>query len=460
MGTRAGDGEGATALWSAPAAPGPVDADVQIPGSKSMTNRALVLAALADGESRLHRPLYGRDTLLMAAGLRRLGVDIADEPSRDGAARAPAGVSPGEEAAGWRVRPAELGDQGGLRGPATVDVGNAGTVMRFLPPVATLAAGEVAFDGDPRSRERPLAPLLTALRALGAVIDDGGRGALPVTVHGHGGLTGGGVVLDASSSSQLVSGLLLAAPRFDKGVDVRHEGPPVPSAPHVAMTVAMLRAAGAVVDTETPNRWNVAAGRIRPGDVEVEPDLSNAAPFLAAAVVTAGRVTVGGWPRRTTQPGDLAPEILSAMGATCERTAHGLTVRGTGRVHGVDADLRDAAELAPTVAAVAAVADSPSRLRGIAHMRHQETDRLAALAREIGALGGDVRETADGLEIHPRPLRAPAGGPGFRTYDDHRMATTAALLGLVVPGVRVHNVGTTAKTLPTFVELWTRMLKG
>lgn len=438
-----------TAWWPAPTVTGPVDADVRLPGSKSMTNRALVLAALADGEGLLRRPLRGRDTLLMAAGLRELGADLADS----------ADLRDGGEDVGWRVRPAQPREQADARVAAAVDVGNAGTVMRFLPPVAALTPAAVRFDGDPRARQRPLAPLLDALRTVGAAIDDGGRRALPLSVLGHGGLPGGRITLDASGSSQLVSGLLLAAPRFDKGIEVRHEGPPVPSAPHIAMTVAMLRDAGADVDAAAYT-WAVAPGRLRGRQVDIEPDLSNAAPFLAAAVVTAGRVTIRGWPRSTTQPGDALPEILTAMGASCERDEHGLTVRGAGRVRGVDVDLRDANELAPTVAALAAVADSPSRLRGIAHMRNQETDRLAALAAEIGALGGDVRETEDGLHIRPRPLRAPADGPGFRTYDDHRLATTGAVLGLVVPGVRVENVGTTGKTLPNFVDRWTRMLRG
>ncbi|MQA83961.1 MAG: 3-phosphoshikimate 1-carboxyvinyltransferase [Streptosporangiales bacterium] len=425
-------------LWPAPTARNPVDADVWLPGSKSMTNRALVLAALAGGESRVRAPLRSRDTLLMAEGLRALGAGVADDGGD------------------WRVRPGEPLGSPSSPGPVAVDVGNAGTVMRFLPPVATLAVGGVAFDGDPRSRVRPLGPLLTALRALGADIDDGGRAALPMTVHGHGGLTGGRVLLDASASSQLVSGLLLAGPRFDKGVEVRHEGPPVPSGPHIAMTVAMLRAAGAEVDDATPNVWSVSPGPLRHRDVDVEPDLSSAAPFLAAALVTAGRVTIKGWPELTTQPGGALPEILTAMGATLRRDADGLTLRGVGRIHGIDIDLRDVNELAPTIAAVAAVADSPSRLRGIAHMRGQETDRLAALTREIGGLGAHVRETDDGLEIHPRPLR----GGVFHTYDDHRLATAGAVLGLAVPGVQVENIETTGKTLPDFVELWTRMLRG
>ncbi|RAY13411.1 3-phosphoshikimate 1-carboxyvinyltransferase [Actinomadura craniellae] len=420
-----------TQTWPAPVAAGPVDATVALPGSKSMTNRALILAALADGPTLVEAPLRSRDTLLMAAALRALGVDVEDE------------------GADWRVRP------GALRGPAAVDVGLAGTVMRFLPPVAALADGEVTIDGDPRARERPMGPLLTALHRLGAEINDGGRGALPFTVRGRGGLAGGPVTIDASGSSQLVSGLLLAAPRFEKGVEVRHEGPPVPSAPHLAMTVAMLRAAGASVETGT-DLWRVASGPVRGGVTAIEPDLSNAAQFLGAALVTGGRVTVPGWPAETTQPGDALRGLLASMGAEVTDGPAGLTVRGTGGFRGIDADLREVGELTPVLAALAALADSPSRLTGIAHLRGHETDRLAALVAELNALGGDARELPDGLEIRPRPLR----GGVFRTYDDHRMVMAAAVLGLAVPGIEVENVATVGKTLPGFTGLWTAMLEG
>lgn len=410
---------------------------LELPGSKSVTNRALVLAALSPGPALLRRPLRSRDTLLMAAGLRTLGVSIVEET--------PAGAPT------WQVggQPGPLRPVGDL-----VDVGNAGTVARFLPAVATLARGDVRFDGDPRVRQRPLGPLLAALRTLGAVVDDGGRAALPITVHGSGRLPGGTVEIDASSSSQLVSGLLLAAPRFDRGVTVRHVGPPLPSAPHLAMTVAMLRSAGAVVDDATMDRWTVAAGPLAARDWDIEPDLSTAAPFLAAALVTGGRVRVPGWPARTTQPGAALPQLLQRMGADSALDRGGLTVRGSGEIRGIDADLRDCGELTPVLAALAALATGRSVLRGVAHLRLQETDRLAALAREISGLGGDVRETADGLQIAPRPLH----GGHFATYDDHRMAMAGALLGLAVPGVLVADVATTGKTVPDFVGLWTRLL--
>jgi 3-phosphoshikimate 1-carboxyvinyltransferase len=300
-----------------------------------------------------------------------------------------------------------------------------------------------------------MGPLITALRALGAEIDDAGRNALPFTILGRGRVPGGAVTIDASSSSQLVSGLLLAAPRFDKGAEVRHEGPPVPSAPHLEMTVRMLRSAGVSVEADG-NVWRVAPGAVDGGERHIEPDLSNAAQFLGAALVTGGRVTVRGWPAETTQPGDALRGLLEHMGATVSYDDEGLTVRGGGAVEGIEADLHDVGELTPVMAALAALAGSPSRLTGIAHLRGHETDRLAALVAEINGLGGDVRELADGLEIRPRPLH----GGVFHTYDDHRMVMAAAVLGLAVPGVEVENVGTVAKTLPEFTALWTRMLEG
>jgi 3-phosphoshikimate 1-carboxyvinyltransferase len=399
-----------------------------------MTNRALVLAALADGPSTIRHPLLARDTLLMADGLGALGIGVTDGPG-----------------GGWVVTPERL------RGAAAVDVGNAGTVLRFLPVVAALAEGHVVFDGDPRARVRPIRPVLDALRSLGAEIDDAGRGGLPFTVRGAGGLPGGEVTLDASGSSQFVSALLLAGPRFRDGITVVHEGPPVPSQPHIAMTVAMLREAGADVDDSAPDRWHVAPGVLRARDWVVEPDLSNAAPFLAAALVTGGQVTVTGWPEPTTQPGDQLRQLLAAMGAACVLHAGGLTVQGLGEVFGLDADLRDVGELVPVLAAVGAIAaagGAPSRLSGIGHLRGHETDRLAALANELGGLGADVEETADGLAIAPAPLH----GALFHTYDDHRLATAAAVVGLTVPGVLVEDVATTAKTLPDFPERWAAML--
>jgi 3-phosphoshikimate 1-carboxyvinyltransferase len=419
--------------WVAPTAPAPVRAEVRLPGSKSITARALVLSAIASGPSTLRYPLRARDTELMAAGLAGMGT----------------GVDTGSDEL-WTVQP------GPLAGPAHVDVGLSGTVMRFVPPVAGLASGPVTVDGDPRARQRPLGPLVEALRAIGMRIDSAPTGGLPLTVHGAGGVTGGEVTIDASASSQLVSGLLLAAAAFDKGIVVRHVGPPVPSAPHLRMTAQMLRAAGATVDDATHDVWVVEPGGLTGRDWDIEPDLSGAAPFLAAALVTGGRITVPGWPHTTTQPGDRLRELLTAMGGECTLTADGLTVAGTGAVHGLDADLSDVSELTPAIVALAALADSPSRLTGVGHIRGHETDRIAALARELTALGADVTELDDGLALRPARLQ----GGTFETYEDHRMAHAAAVVGLAVPDVRLSDVSCTSKTMPEFPELWASIVEG
>jgi 3-phosphoshikimate 1-carboxyvinyltransferase len=376
----------------------------------------------------------------MAAALRSLGTRIEDVAGRDKA---------GGDDPDWAVTP------GRLRGPADVDCGLAGTIMRFVPPVAVLADGPVRFDGDPRARERPLGVVLEALRTLGADIDDGGRPGLPFTIVGRGGFPGGLVTIDASASSQFVSGLLLAGVRYDKGITVHHDGAQVPSLPHIDMTVQALRGAGVEVDDAESNTWRVSPGSPAGLDVAIEPDLSNAAPFLAAALVTGGEIRVPGWPARTTQAGDALRDLLTRFGADCRLDEAGLTVRGTGRVSGIDADLHDVSELTPVLAALAALADTPSRLRGVAHIRGHETDRLAALATELNDLGGDVSQTEDGLVIRPRPMR----GGVFRTYADHRLAQTGAVLGLAVAGIQVQDIGTTSKTLPDFPGMWRRMLR-
>ncbi|MGF1431094.1 3-phosphoshikimate 1-carboxyvinyltransferase [Kitasatospora sp. LaBMicrA B282] len=432
-------------LWPAPVANTAIDATVTVPGSKSVTNRALVLAALAAEPGWVRRPLRSRDSQLMADGLRALGVGIEERVNND------CGGTGGGEA--WRIIPAQR-----LAGPATIDVGNAGTVMRFLPPLAALADGPVHFDGDPRSHERPQHGVIDSLRALGARIEDGGRGGFPLTVHGTGALEGGIVELDASASSQFVSALLLSGAGYNQGVEIRNIGGPVPSLPHIRMTVEMLRQAGVQVDAPEdggePDVWRVTPGALLGRDLVIEPDLSNAAPFFAAALVTGGRVTVRDWPKHTTQAGDQLRDIYTRMGGSCRFTEEGLEFTGTGVVHGIEVDLHEVGELTPVIAAVAALGNSESRLSGIAHLRLHETDRLAALAKEINELGGDVSETADGLVIRPRPLHAGV----FHTYEDHRLATAAAVLGLTVPGVQVENIATTAKTLPDFPAMWAALL--
>lgn len=422
-------------LWTAPTlapAPGQLSATVEVPGSKSLTNRYLVLAALADAPGVLRGALRSRDTDLMVEALRALGATITQ------------GASPSE----WLVTP------GTHAGDVTIDCGLAGTVMRFIPAVAALATGKITLDGDAGARVRPMGPILDGLRGLGVRVDDGGRGLLPFTITGAGAVRGGSVDVDASASSQFVSGLLLAAARFDQGLTLRHTGITLPSLPHIDMTVAVLREAGVEVDDSRPAIWQVRPGPITGREVRVEPDLSNASPFLAAAMVAGGTVRVPGWPTQTTQPGAMVPDLFTAMGATTSLDDGVLSVTGTGEIHGIDIDLHAGGELAPTIAALAALADSPSRLRGIAHLRGHETDRLAALATEITRLGGQVEQTSDGLVITPRPLH----GGVFHTYHDHRMATAGAIIGLRVPGVEVENVDTTAKTLPGFTGLWETML--
>lgn len=420
-----------SAIWTAPTPTGPVHATVAVPGSKSLTNRALVLGALADSPTVLRRPLRARDTELMASALRALGVDVSGEDD-------------------WLVTP------GPLAGPAAVDCGLAGTVMRFVPAVAALATGPVSFDGDTHARQRPMAPVIDALRHLGVRVEDGGRGTLPFTVHGAGAVVGGAVDMDASGSSQFVSALLLAGCRYDTGVLVRSVGPTVPSVPHIDMSLAVLAAAGVRVGRPAPGHWQVFPGVPAGGEVTIEPDVSNALPFAAAALATGGEVTITGFPARSAyQPVDEVHRILVALGARLTQGDGGLVVDGSGGLVGADLDMSAVGELVPVVAALAALAPTPTVIRGVAHLRGHETDRLAALTKELGRLGADIRETDDGLAIRPARLT----GGTFETYDDHRLAMAAAVLGLVTPGVGVVDVATTAKTLPDFTTRWTGMLE-
>ena len=338
-------------------------ARVELPGSKSLTNRALILAALSDGPSRIVRPLQARDTELMAEALRTLGITV-DDVTGD-----------------WQVTPGPM--HGGV-----IDAGLAGTVMRFVPPMAALARGPVTLDGDERARERPMWTLIEALRQAGVIVEDAGRARLPFTVRGTGSVPGGTVEIDASISSQFVSGLLLAGSRYDKGIEVIHSGGDAAvSQPHIEMTIDALRRAGVEVVSPTPTSWQVAPASIHAHDIVIEPDLSNAAPFLAAALVTGGEVTVPGWPAATTQAGDELRDLLVRMGAEVVQNDSELTVRGTGTITGIDADLRDFPELATVIAALAALADGPSRLTGLAHTRGHETDRLTALSTSLRPSG-------------------------------------------------------------------------
>jgi 3-phosphoshikimate 1-carboxyvinyltransferase len=415
--------------WHAPTATGPVSADVRPPGSKSITNRALVLAALSDGPSVITGGLEARDTSLAIAALQVLGCEISIERT------------------GWRVTPGVAA----LDSEVDVNVGNSGTCMRFLPGVAALSRAVVRFDGDPRIRERPVGAMLSALRSLG--VDVTGDAA-PFIVRGTGAVRGGSVVLDASGSSQFVTGLLLSAARFADGVSVRHEGPPVPSLPLIDMTMRMLSAAGAAV-LSGDSVWRVAPGTLSLGTVHVEPDLMNTVPFLAAALVTGGTVLVPGWPQHSLQAASRILSLLESMGGSYSFGARGLVFSGSGSVRGITADLGDVSEMAPVLTCVAAVASSPSVFTGLAHIRRHETDRITALAKELNALGGDVTELPDGLSVRPRAL---ASGGVFGTYDDHRLVMAAAVLGLVVPGLSVPGAETVAKTFPGFTDDWAAML--
>ncbi|CAN2177151.1 AroA 5-enolpyruvylshikimate-3-phosphate synthase [Candidatus Nanopelagicaceae bacterium] len=409
----------------------PVHAQVRIPGSKSVTNRALILASLATSPSTIRKPLISRDSELMSAGLSALGISITGS----------------DEA--WQITPAPL------RGSARVDVGNAGTVMRFLPPLAAFAEGDISFDGDPRSYERPLGPVIKALEELGIEIDHGGRYSLPMVIKARGKVKGGALTIDASASSQFLSALLLVAPSMEEGITVTHRGGALPSMPHIEMTVAMLRDFGADVTVDpAAQTWSVKAGALHGKDLVIEPDLSNASPFLSIAMVCGGSITISDWPRATTQPGDQLRDIFTQMGATVELKDDGLTLTGGSSIHGIDIDLHDVGELTPSIAALAALADSPSHLRGIGHLRLHETDRLAALTREINSLGGNVVEEETALHITPAPLHAGV----FHTYEDHRLATAGAVIGLVTPGIEVENVATTRKTLPDFPGLWNSLV--
>ncbi|MDG5774076.1 3-phosphoshikimate 1-carboxyvinyltransferase [Mycolicibacterium fortuitum] len=423
--------------WPAPSATGPVDATVTVPGSKSLTNRALVLAALAtpQGSSTVHGALRSRDTDLMIDAIRTLGVNVTEAENDDTELTVSGSIAPAAD--------------------ARVDCGLAGTVLRFVPPVAALSTTAVLFDGDEQARARPIAPLLDALRGLGVDVDGD---ALPFAVRGRGAVSGGTVEIDASGSSQFVSGLLLSGATFTDGLTIVHTGTSVPSAPHVAMTVAMLRDAGVHVDDSVQNRWHVTPGPVGAREWSIEPDLSNSTPFLAAAIVTGGTVRIAGWPSVSIQPAGTILDLLAKVNATVHQRDSHLEVSGAEGYDGFDADLHDVGELAPTVAALAALATegATSRLRGIAHLRGHETDRLAALSTEINGLGGDCRETEDGLLITSRPLH----GGTWRSYADHRMATAGAIIGLRVPGVEVENIETTAKTLPDFPLMWVQMLAG
>jgi 3-phosphoshikimate 1-carboxyvinyltransferase len=420
--------------WPAPVSSAPLNATVSLPGSKSLTNRELVLSALADSPTLLTAPLASRDSALMIEALRLLGTQVEELENGD-----------------LKITPAAFDRS------ANIDCGLAGTVMRFVPPMSVLANGDIRFDGDLAARRRPMHTTIESLQALGVKITDEGAAALPFTVHGTGSVAGGEITIDASASSQFVSGLLLAAARFENGLTLKHEGEHLPSMPHIEMTLDCLEKRGVKVSSPAEAVWRVEPGPISGGTFAIEPDLSNAGPFLAAAMVAGGSVTVTGWPTSTTQVGDEFDGILQQMGATIVRDERGLTITSDGTIQGLDIDLSIGGELTPVIAALAAIADSPTVIRGVAHLRGHETDRLAALAAEINRIGGIARETPDGLEIDPSNN---LHGALWQTYEDHRMATAGAIIGLRVPGIEIEDITTTSKTMPNFDKMWLKMLEG
>ena len=465
--------------WPAPLAPASSEASgknalVHIPGSKSLTNRYLLLAALADSPSYLRAPLHSRDSALMIEALRQLGAGIELVPTDS-----PFGPD-------VKVTPLNFAQVESAQARAvSIECGLAGTVMRFVPALAALLPGEFAFDGDPHARQRPMGPVLEGLRQLGVQVEcEQGENALPFVLRSPGLASAEGVSeapvvrIDASASSQFVSALLLMAPRLPQGMVLVHEGSSVPSIPHIQMTVEALRQMGVQVQEHYPShdneaeggeyRWTVHPGSFPGFEMTIEPDLSNAGPFLAAAVVTGESVTIPHWPAPaadssagTTQVGDMWRELLPALGARVHYAEGCLTVTGPAQlpVGDFSFDLSAGGELAPTMAAACAFVKGRVELTGIAHLRGHETDRLAALAAEINRLGGSAHDTADSLVLEaPIPATPEAQPVLARTYDDHRMATFAAIIGLRRPNVVVQNVATVAKTMPEFTAMWEDML--
>ena len=414
-------------LWAAPLAKSAISAQISIPGSKSLTNRELVLSALASGPSEILNPLDSRDSNLMIQALKQLGSEIESTPNS------------------LRITPKPIS------GPAQIDCGLAGTVMRFVPPVAALAKGGVSFDGDVAARSRPMKTTVDALRALGVEVSGSG---LPFMIHGTGEVVGGELSIDASESSQFVSGLLLVAARFKNGLTLNHTAKTLPSLPHIDMTIDTLAKRGVKVSRLSETSWRIEPGEISGRTVEIEPDLSNAGPFMAAALVAGGTVTIENWPESTTQVGNDFVSLLTLMGGQVSRTGTGMSVTGTGEINGIEIDLSSAGELTPVIAALAALAKSKSVISGVAHLRGHETNRLKALVDEINSIGGKATETQDGLIVEPADLR----GGLWKTYGDHRMATAGAIIGLRVPGIEIEDITVTSKTMPSFESFWIKML--
>lgn len=406
---------------------GPIDATISVPGSKSLTNRALILAAMADGVSTLHGALVADDTEAMAGAMRALGAEITLDP-----------VETTVVGFGAAPRP----------GPRTIDARLSGTTARFVLPLLALGHGPYVLDGDEPLRDRPMGPTIDALRRLGAEVDDGDRpGHLPVIVSA-GSVRGDGVAVDGQTSSQFTSGLLLSGASLAEGISIDLVGSVV-SRPYLDMTIEVLRAFGVEAGIEGERRLWVRSGGLRATDYAIEPDASAASYFLAATAICGGEVRIRGLGERSIQGDAKVAAVFDLMGAQVSIDNGSTTLRSTRTLSGIDVDLTDMPDMAQTIAATAPFADGPTTVRGVEVIRGHETDRIAAIVTEMRRCGITAEEHADGFTIHPgtpQPAR-------IETYRDHRMAMSFALLGLRTPGIEIADPGCVAKTFPQFFDV-------
>jgi 3-phosphoshikimate 1-carboxyvinyltransferase len=417
--------------WHAPTINGAINSTLEIPGSKSATNRAFVLAALGDKNSIITNPLFARDTNLMLEALEKLGCNVVKKSNS-----------------------VEISPMKKVHSEISIDVGLAGTVMRFVPPLAALSSGTSHFDGDERARNRPMKTLIESLKKLNVKVIDNHQGKLPFSIISDGQITGGEIEIDASESSQFISALMLVGAKFNNGLTIKHVGQNLPSLPHIEMTIEMLKEVGVKTNQINATTWRIDNQTINSKNWVVEPDLSNAGPFLAAAMVTKGEIKINDWPLQTTQAGNSWIEILSLMGANIQLNSKQLILKNDSEIKGINYNLNDVGELTPVLVAISLFANSKSEFTGISHLRGHETDRLAALVENITAIGGDAKETEDGLIINPKQLH----GGVWKAFDDHRMATAGAVIGLKVKDIYVDDIATTSKTLPNFEEMWNKMV--
>jgi len=417
--------------WHAPTINGAINSTLEIPGSKSATNRAFVLAALGNKNSIITNPLFARDTNLMLDALEKLGCNVVKKSNS-----------------------VEISPMKKDHSEISIDVGLAGTVMRFVPPLAALSSGTSHFDGDERARNRPMKTLIESLKKLNVKVIDNHQGKLPFSIISDGQITGGEIEIDASESSQFISALMLVGAKFNNGLTIKHVGQNLPSAPHIEMTIEMLKEVGVKTNQINATTWRIDNQTINSRNWVVEPDLSNAGPFLAAAMVTKGEIKINDWPLQTTQAGNSWIEILSLMGANIQLNSKQLILKNDSEIKGINYNLNDVGELTPVLVAISLFANSKSEFTGISHLRGHETDRLAALVENITAIGGDAKETEDGLIINPKQLH----GGVWKAFDDHRMATAGAVIGLKVKDIYVDDIATTSKTLPNFEEMWNKMV--